>query len=175
MIRVIRERIAMSSTARRIAAVAACAAVFLSLLALGSFTNGSKNGFTGTVRANEGNGFRCGDRTLSGKYALRGDGFVPGGPPPAPMVPFAVVSLMTLDGSGGLSNDVTVSRNGVITRNVDPGTYNINEDCTGTMTINIPEPPFQLNFDIVVADGGKEFELIATTPSVVTIGAKRLR
>lgn len=42
--------------------------------------------------------------------ALKGDGFVPGGPPPAPLVPFAVVSLMTLDGSGSLLNDVTVSR-----------------------------------------------------------------
>lgn len=170
----IRERIAMTLAARRVAAVAVCAVVFISLLALGSFTSGSKSRLTSTVRANEAQGFKCSERTLSGRYALRGDGFVPGGPPPAPMVPFAVVSLMTLDGSGGLSNDVTVSRNGVITRNVDPGTYTVNEDCTGTMTIDITVPPFQLDFDLVVANGGKEFDLIATTPSVVTIGAKRL-
>ena len=169
------ERTTMKSRARRIATAAVFGAVFVSLLALGVFTNGSQVGLTRAVTAQEAQGFRCGDATLSGRYALRGDGFVPGGPPPAPMVPFAVVSLMTLDGSGGLSNDVTVSRNGVITRNVDPGTYTVNEDCTGTMTINISEPPFQLNFDLVVADGGKGFELIATTPSVVTIGAKRLR
>lgn len=169
------ERTAMKSRARRIATVAVCGVVFMSLLALGVFTNGSQAGLTRTVKAQEAKGFRCSDATLRGRYALRGDGFVPGGPPPAPMVPFAVVSLMTLDGTGSLSNDVTVSRNGVITRNVDPGTYTVDEDCTGTMTINITEPPFQLNFDLVVADGGKEFDLIATTPSVVTIGAKRLR
>jgi hypothetical protein len=81
---------------------------------------------------------------------------------------------MTLDGAGTLSNDVTVSTNGGISRNVDPGTYTVNEDCKGNMSINIAVPPFVLNFDLVVADGGKEFELIATTPSVVTIGAKRL-
>ncbi len=39
--------------------------------------------------------------------------------------------IFTLDGSGELTNDVTVSRNGVIFRNLDPGTYNIDEDCTG--------------------------------------------
>jgi hypothetical protein len=42
------------------------------------------------------------------------------------------------------------------------------------MTINIATPPFQLTFDLVVADGGKEFVFIATTPSVVTHEAKRL-
>jgi len=65
--------------------------------------------------------------------------------------------IFTLDGSGELTNDVTVSRNGVIFRNLDPGTYNIDEDCTGDMTINIAEPPFQLTFDLVIADKGNEF------------------
>lgn len=171
----ISEKKVMKSGSLQIATVAVRWVVFISLLALVLFTNGSHVGLPRAVKAQEAKGFRCTDATLSGRYALRGDGFVPGGPPPAPMVPFAVVSLMTLDGSGSLSNDVTVSRNGVITRNVDPGTYTVNENCKGTMTINISEPPFQLNFDIVVADGGKEFDLIATTPSVVTIGAKQLR
>jgi hypothetical protein len=123
--------------------------------------------------------FNCSNATLEGKYAVKGDGFVPGGPPPAPMVPFATVSQMTLDGAGSLSNDVTVSRNGQIFRNIDPGTYALNPDCTGTMTISITEPPFQLNFDVVVADlqgpEGREFYFIATTPSVVTHTAKRIR
>ena len=123
--------------------------------------------------------FNCSKATLEGKYAVRGDGFVPGGPPPAPMVPFATVSIMTMDGMGNLSNDVTVSRNGQIFRNVDPGTYDLNADCTGNMTIAIAEPPFQLNFDLVVADlvgvNGREFYFIATTPSVVTHTAKLIR
>jgi hypothetical protein len=120
------------------------------------------------------NTIKCRNSSIAGRYAVRGDGFVPGGPPPAPFVPFAIVSLMTLDRDGTLSNDVTVSRNGVISRNVDPGTFNINADCTGTMTINISEPPFVLNFDLVVVDKRDEFYAIATTPSIVTFSGKRL-
>lgn len=119
-------------------------------------------------------GFRCSDNTLRGRYAVRGEGWVPNGPPGTPMVPFANVSLMTLDGSGGLINDITVSRNGQISRNVDPGTYSIEDNCKGTMTVNIPTPPFQLTFDLVVADAGRKFVFIATTPSVVTHEGQRL-
>lgn len=168
-------RTTMKSGSRQIRTLAVSGVIYIGLLALSVFMTGSHVGLSRVVKAQEAKGFSCTNATLSGRYALRGDGFVPGGPPPAPMVPFGVVSLMSLDGSGSLSNDVTVSRNGAISRNVDPGTYTVNEDCTGTMTIIISEPPFQLTFDLVVADGGKEFDLIATTPSVVTIGARQLR
>lgn len=169
------KRTTMKSRSPRIVTGTICGVACISLLVLHVLPTGNRIGLTSTARAQEANGYKCSNATLSGRYSLRGDGYVPNGPPPAPMVPFAVVSLMTLDGSGSLSNDVTVSRNGVITRNVDPGTYTVNENCKGTMSINISVPPFQLNFDIVVADGGKEFDLIATTPSIVTIGAKQLR
>jgi hypothetical protein len=82
---------------------------------------------------------------------------------------------MTFDGSGNLTNAVTTSANGVISSSVNSGTYSVNEDCTGEMTINIPAPPFQLNFDLVIADKGKEFYTISTTPSVVTVGGKRVQ
>jgi uncharacterized protein YdeI (BOF family) len=170
----ITERITMKSKSRQIVTGTVCGVVFISLLVLSIFATGNQAGLTENVHAQEANGVKCSNSTLAGRYALKGDGFVPGGPPPVPLVPFAVVSLMTLDSSGSLVNDVTVSRNGVITRNVDPGTYTVNEDCTGNMTINIVEPPFQLNFDLVVADKGNEFYAIATTPSVVTFGAKRI-
>jgi len=170
----ITERITMKLRSRQIVTKTVSLAAFISLLALGIFTTGNEAGVTRDAHAQEANGFKCSNNTIAGRYAIKGDGFVPGGPPPAPLVPFAVVSLMTLEGSGSLLNDVTVSRNTVITRNLDPGTYTIDEDCTGTMTINIVEPPFQLRFDLVVADKGNEFYAIATTPSVVTFGAKRV-
>ena len=170
----ITERITMKTRSRQIVTGTVSGVVFISLLAFAVFTTGNEAGLTRAVHAQEANGLKCSNSTIAGRYAIKGDGFVPGGPPPAPLVPFAVVSLMTLDGSGSLLNDVTVSRNTVITRNVDPGTFTINEDCTGNMTINIAEPPFQLRFDLVVADKGNEFYAIATTPSVVTFGAKRV-
>ncbi|HVF46496.1 MAG TPA: hypothetical protein VNA17_02910 [Pyrinomonadaceae bacterium] len=120
-------------------------------------------------------GFRCSNRTLRGRYAVRGEGWVPSGPPGTPMVPFANVSLMTLDGQGSLINDITVSRNGQISRNIDNGTYSVGENCKGTMTVNIPTPPFQLTFDLVVADAGEDFYFIATTLSVVNHEAHRLK
>ena len=119
--------------------------------------------------------YQCSNETLAGRYAGRGGGFVRFGGPTAPMVPFATVSLMTLDGAGGLSNQVTRSINGTISSGVDPGTYNVNADCTGTMTIGT------LTFDLVVADlqgagQGREFYFIATTPGgVVTSSAKRIQ
>jgi uncharacterized protein YdeI (BOF family) len=95
------------------------------------------------------------------------------------MVPFATVTLMSLDGAGNLSNKATVSLNGQIQQNIDSGTYNVNADCTGTMTITIPNPPFQLHFNLVVADlqgvQGKEFYFIGTDPSVLTHTAKRIQ
>jgi hypothetical protein len=81
---------------------------------------------------------------------------------------------MTLDGFGNLTNASTASNNGVIESGIRTGTYTVNRDCTGKMTIVIPAPPFHLNFDLVVADRGEEFFLIGTTPSVVTVAGKRV-
>ncbi len=161
--------------------------MFIGLLAAGISTFGNRMNFVSTAQAQEeiksdteksfsaGRHFRCSNATLAGRYATRGDGFVPGGPPPAPFVPFATVSMMTFDGYGHLSNDVTTSTNGAINSSVNPGTYTVDADCTGSMTITIPAPPFQLTFNLVIADSGEEFNLIATTPSVVTVGGKRLK
>jgi len=119
--------------------------------------------------------FHCSNETLAGRYAVRADGFVRFGPPTAPTVPFAAVSLLTMDGAGGLSTQVTRSINGTISSGVDTGTYNVNSDCTGTMTHG------SLTFDLVVADlqgagQGKEFYFIATTPGgTVTATAKRIQ
>jgi hypothetical protein len=122
--------------------------------------------------------FACGTSTLAGRYAVIGHGFA--GTPTAPPAPFATVSLMTLDGAGNLSNKVTRSNNGQISRGPDLGTYAVNPDCTGTITITVPTPPYQLTFDLVVAElqgvHAREFYFIATTPGgVVTSAAKRIQ
>jgi hypothetical protein len=173
----------LKSRIGRTISVATSGVLFIGALALGLASGGSRALRMNTADAAETKRlavnqpplyFRCSNVTIAGKYAQRSDGFVPNGPPPTPMVPFATVSLMTLDADGTLTNDVTVSRNGVILSSVDHGTYTVNEDCKGKMTINIATAPFQLNFDLVVAEGGKEFYTIATTPSVVTANARRV-
>ncbi len=177
------------SSLKRIVITTIGGLLFMGLLAAGISTIGMRVNFTRAAQAQEDTTFgsarsqrpfRCSNATLAGSYAVMGSGFVPNGPPSVPMVPFANMSLMTLDGAGNLSNKVTVSRNGEIIRNVDPGIYSVNADCTGTMTINLFNPTFQLTFDLVVAEfqgaaRGKEFYFIATSGGVVTHTAKRIQ
>jgi len=66
-------------------------------LILGAPGTGSETSADGERR------FNCGNATLEGRYAVIGGGFIPGGPPPAPLVPDAHMSLMTLDGAGNLT------------------------------------------------------------------------
>lgn len=128
--------------------------------------------------------FNCTTATLEGTYAIIGGGLVPSGPPPALLNPFAHVSMMALDGRGNLSDKITLSDNGQVVRRVQPGTYKVNDDCTGEMTIIVPDLPFPLTFDLVLAElqgaaqGSKEFYAIGSvTPNggVVTFTAKRIQ
>lgn len=125
--------------------------------------------------------FRCANATLAGEFAVISTiGFVPGGPPPAPLVPNAFVGLMTLDDAGRLTFEVTISVNGQISRQVQFGTYTVKADCTGQMTIQPTDLPFPLSVDLVVAtlaDGakGNKFYAIGATPGgVSTFTAKRI-
>src|SRR5215204_2763790 len=103
-----------------------------------------------SMQSNSERQFVCDNETLEGRYAGIGNGFA--APPGNPLLPFASLSLMTLDGAGNLTHKVTRSNGGNISRGNDVGTYTVNADCTGTMTIATPNPPFQLTFDLVVAD-----------------------
>lgn len=126
--------------------------------------------------------FNCTNATLAGRFAVINTiGFGPGGPPPAPLVPSALVGLMTLDGAGHISFQVTISSNGQISRQVQLGTYTVKADCTGEMTLQPTDLPFPLTNDLVVAaldDGaqGKEFYAIGATPGgIQTFTAKRIQ
>lgn len=120
--------------------------------------------------------FTCTNESLSGRFATRASGFAPANPadPTSSLVPFANVSLMTFDGAGGLTNVAVNSNNGMIIPGSNPGTYELNADCTGTMSISAPFGP--LTFFIVVADRGREFYSISTVQrSVVTVEGHRVQ
>lgn len=119
--------------------------------------------------------FTCNNATLTGGFATRGSGFAPANPmdPTSPLVPFANVSLMTFDGQGGLTNAAVNSGNGTIVPVNNAGTYELNADCTGTMTIAAPVGV--LTFYLVVADRGREFFMISTVRSVVTVEGSRVQ
>ena len=119
--------------------------------------------------------FTCNNGTLNGGFATRGSGFAPANPmdPASPLVPFANVSLMTFDGDGGLTNAAVNSGNGTVVPVNNTGTYALNADCTGTMTIAAPVGV--LTFYIVVADRGRDFFMISTARSVVTVEGSRVQ
>jgi hypothetical protein len=134
-----------------------------------------------TIESSGARHLHCTNETLTGRFAVISSlNFVPGGPPPAPLVPGALVGLMTLDRAGNVSFKVTISSNGQISRQVQLGTYTVKADCTGQLTTQPTDLPFPLDNDIVVAtlkDGAaEEFYAIGATPGgVLTFTAKRIR
>ena len=109
---------------------------------------------------------QCSNATLTGSYAFKQDGFGKHGfgthnsNAGGPAVPFASVGVVTFDGAGNASFTVTqvLNSSGAEFFEAIPGTYTVNSDCTGTVTIE----DFGLHFNIVTVGGGKEFFAIQT-------------
>jgi hypothetical protein len=114
---------------------------------------------------------QCSNATLTGSYGFKGDGFgTHNGHGNA--IPFAQVGVVTFDGAGNASFTTTQvfnSSGGELFEAI-PGTYTVNSDCTGTVTIE----DFGLHFYIVTVGGGAEFFAIQTDiGSTNTIDGKK--
>ena len=122
---------------------------------------------TSTVHA------QCSNATLTGNYAFNHLGFQTRfHPPTGNEVPFANVGVLTFDGAGNLSVTTTAVLNGGGGQPFGPatGTYTVNSDCTGTITV----PDAGVHFNIVTVGGGAEFFGIQTdTGTTNTIDAKK--
>ena len=103
----------------------------------------------------------CSTSTLRGRYQFASAGFVIVN---GQHVPLAVAGIDILDGSGNLSSTSTLVVNGDIAfKNlvVPNGTYMVNKDCTGTLTLGASG--VQLN--IFVTPDGSSFYYVQTAPS----------
>lgn len=78
--------------------------------------------------------------------------------------PVAAVGIVTLDGGGGLSARDTVSNNGVIDHRIGSGTYSINSNCTGSLSLNGDFLGLSADFTVVPESHGREFTFIVTNP-----------
>ena len=75
---------------------------------------------------------RCSLARSSGKWSFTDQGTVIG------IGPRTAVGVLTLDGEGNLQNGVaTSSLNGAIASETFSGTYTVNPDCTGTISVDI--------------------------------------
>lgn len=107
----------------------------------------------------------CSNRILRGYYSLKSSGFVnstsSGG------TPFNLVFLDRFDGNGNITGvKGSSSTGGVIAKNLsDTGTYQVNSDCTVTLTFNLAKGSKSTNFGVIV-DNGKKLDYIGIDSGV---------
>jgi hypothetical protein len=116
----------------------------------------------------------CSNATLQGTYAYTSTGSITN--PPDLAGPIAEVGAQTFDGNGSTAATATLSSAGTIFPLVITGTYTVNQDCTGTFTLQVVSP-FQttVNVSFVIDNGGDEFQAMETNPGfVITRIGRRL-
>src|SRR6266852_1902043 len=79
----------------------------------------------------------CSLSTLKGTYSVQGQGTVVAQLPgfPAPPFPFAEVAIDFIDGAGNISGNFTANVDGAVISGTVVGTYTVNPNCTGTISL----------------------------------------
>lgn len=126
-----------------------------------------------TVHADQG----CSVANLDGAYAVDRQGTIvaqlPGLPPPP--APFAEATIAHFNGAGTFFGSATVNIGGAVANPAFTGTYTVNSDCTGTVTVNVPSFGLTLHEAVVVIGGGQRYIGTATdTFEVVQARVERI-
>jgi hypothetical protein len=117
----------------------------------------------------------CSNQTLKGTYAftIHGQIFPPDNAPPLVV---DGIAKTTFDGNGNLKQVDAVAVNGdlAVVWRQGTGTYSLNSDCTGTMTLDNASQPI-LHLAILVSHGGDLIHTVVTNPGfAVTSDAERV-
>ena len=110
---------------KRAAAPTTLALVFTALCVLGNAPGAQ----AGEHRA-------CSNASLQGSFGFTSTGTLVAFPPPV-AGPFAEIGRQTFDGRSNTDAIATLSANGNIVRVTVQGTYVVNPDCTGAMTLYV--------------------------------------
>lgn len=108
----------------------------------------------------------CSNASLKGSFGFSADGTLLALPPPF-AGPFAETGRQSFDGRGNTDATGTLSANGNIVRVTVQGTYVVNTDCTGSMTLYILPFGATATFDFVIDDDGAELRAIAADAGAV--------
>lgn len=125
----------------------------------------SRTNLPATASATDDDGIQstCSPGALRGPFGIKTTGWIVAA---GPVGPVAEAGVITFDGAGGVSQTTTVSLNGNIVPNRTSlsGTYKVNPDCTGSISLVLPGPagPIQSNLDFVIVDHGHELILVNT-------------
>jgi hypothetical protein len=126
--------------------------------------------FAGVAFAQEESGKvkECSNATLHGSFGYTSTGTLLDTYVPPPLAgPFAEVGRQTFDGKGNTEGTATLSANGNINKVTIEGTYTINADCTGSMTLNVSPLGATVHADFVIDDDGAELRAIVTDSGLV--------
>jgi hypothetical protein len=107
----------------------------------------------------------CSNATVRGTFAYTSTGFITA--PPDFAGPFAETGTQTFDGRGGTTATVMSSQNGNILPLTITGTYTVNPDCTGTMTLQVSPIAVTVDVYFVIDDSGNGFQAIETDSGFV--------
>ena len=112
-------------------------------------------------KAQAGEHRECSTASLQGSFGFTSTGTLLALPPPFGG-PFAEIGRQTFDGQGNTDATATLSANGNIKRVTVVGTYVVNPDCTGSMTLLVSPFGSTVNLDFVIDDDGAEIRAIVT-------------
>jgi hypothetical protein len=109
----------------------------------------------------------CSDASLRGSFGFTSTGAFIALPPPL-AGPITEIGRQTFDGNGNTEGTSTLSANGNIVSPVTvQGTYLVNPDCTGSMTLFVLPIAQTAQFAFVIDDDGAEVRVICTDGGIV--------
>ncbi len=109
----------------------------------------------------------CNNAMLRGTFVYTLTGFSTNA---AAMGPIAELGVQAFDGRGGTTAIATLNVNGTIYKLTIKGTYIVNDDCTGTFTLQVSPFGFTNNIFFVIDNGGNGFQSMEVNPNQSTIG-----
>jgi hypothetical protein len=110
----------------------------------------------------------CSVASLQGSFGFTSSGTL-NAPPPPNAGPLGEIGRQAFDGQGNTDGAATLSTNGNIHRVTWQGTYAVNPDCTGSMTLFISPLGATVNLDFVIDDDETEVRAITTGPTGIGV------
>ncbi len=140
-------------------------------------TSRSSHGFVQNVQAQSTDQFsqneqeqerrhRCSPRTMKGTHGYSYSGTVLG-------AEIAAAGPITFDGYGNLHATYNVNLGGKSFKGGFVGTYIVNDDCTGVVTLHLPVLGLSSNGSFVIVNDGKETFFTGTDTGVAITGVTK--
>jgi hypothetical protein len=116
----------------------------------------------------------CSLVTMKGTFAYTGKGSITAPAPAEIQGPIVEVGTQTFDGNGGTTSTAMISASGTLVPLTITGTYTVNPDCTGTMTLQVSPFNATVHVFFVIDDSAAGFQAIEIDPGdLITRNARR--